>query len=140
MKGKKMLGFLLVLIIFILVVNAFALHYFLYWRLLWLDIPMHFLGGFWLGLGALWLYFLSGRFDKAILPQHRKNLYVIALALTSGLVIGGMWEIYEFSLDLLIRLADVYYLQDTAGDIVMDALGSLSAASIFIIGNYHNQV
>ncbi len=131
MRNKHILHFLFGIIVCILVINMTALQYHLYWRIPWLDIPMHFLGGFWLGLGALWLYFLSGKFG-AVPNRHRKPLYVIILAVISAAVFGGLWEAYEFGVDVFIRLADMYDMCDTIADLVMDVFGALVSAGYFI--------
>lgn len=138
MKSKTVLLTLLGLITAIVLVNGVALYYSLYFYIFWLDIPMHFFGGFWLGLAALWLYFLSGRF-KIASEQHRTPVYVVTLSLLSALVFGGLWEGYELSLDVFIRIAEVYDIQDTGADIFMDLLGALVAAWLFIRKGYHKE-
>ena len=137
MKNRRVLLILLILIMGIFIVNMIAIQYYLYWRIFWFDIPMHFLGGFWLGLGALWLYFLSGRF-KDVPYKHRTPAYVVTLAVVAALVFGGLWEVYELGIDVFIRLSDTYDVQDTTGDIIMDILGALVSAWYFIKGKYYS--
>ncbi|MCK5027083.1 MAG: hypothetical protein KAS07_01555 [Candidatus Pacebacteria bacterium] len=137
MRNKHILPFLLGLIVCILIVNMLALQYHLYWRIFWLDIPMHFLGGFWLGFGALWLYFLSGKFS-VVPDKHREPLYVITLAIISAIVFGSLWEAYEFGIDIFISLADVYNMRDTVTDLIMDVFGALVSAAYFIKGKYYS--
>ena len=52
---------LAILIIGISIVNALANYLFLYWRIGWLDMPMHFLGGAWVGAMGIWWYFYSDK-------------------------------------------------------------------------------
>ncbi|MCK5095952.1 MAG: hypothetical protein KAR24_01215 [Candidatus Pacebacteria bacterium] len=138
MKRKWIFLFLCVIFVTVFWINAFALKNFLYWELPWLDIPMHFLGGFWLGLSALWLYYLSG-FYKKISDEHRKKGYVWLLALTSALVLGSVWEIYEFGMDIIADKTDRYDALDTLSDLFFDAVGGTLATFMFITGNSHKK-
>ena len=139
MKRKGILLFLIIIFVVIAGVNSFALENFLYWELPWLDIPMHFLGGFWLGLGALWLYYLSGSF-KNISDDHRRKGYALFLSFASAFVLGNVWEIYEFGMDLIADRASQYDMLDTLSDLFLDVLGGTLAAVMFISGgNYKKE-
>ena len=65
-----------------------------YSLLLWLDIPMHFLGGFWLSLVFIWLFTLKEREISETLLDKR-NFKFIAQVLFGVLIVGIMWEIFE---------------------------------------------
>src|SRR5688572_29626513 len=69
------LGVICALLALILILDLFALEYYLYWMLWWYDIMMHFLGGVIIGSGVLW--FLDQFFSGKISLKH-------ALFLTLG--------------------------------------------------------
>lgn len=129
---------LLLFIIMIGVANALAVHFFLYWKLLWLDIPMHFLGGVWIGLTVLWLYYLSGRFKD--IPENRRRVpYVYGLTGAVTAVLGMFWELFEFSLDVLISFNEFNGFCDTASDIILAVIGALLVAKYFISKEYYKE-
>lgn len=138
MKGKGILVFLVFLFVSIAAIDTYAGKNFLYWTIRWLDVPMHFLGGFWLGLGALWLYYFSG-FFKNIHEEHRTALYVWLLAVTSALALGFIWEVYEFGLDMLYDKTDQYDILDTMSDLIFDIIGGTVATFMFVMGNNHKK-
>ena len=86
---------LLGLIVIILGLHAFALAFFLYWKYWWFDILLHFLGGIFVGLFALYLYYYS----RYIQPQHFHKRYAFFLSFATVALIGIMWEFFEFSSD-----------------------------------------
>ena len=129
---------LLLFIIMMGVANALAEHFFLYWRLPWLDMLMHFLGGVWIGLSVLWIYYLSGKF-KNIPEDHRKATYVYFLAGIVALVIGIFWEIFEFNLIFFITFDEFNGFYDTAGDIILAVIGALLATRYFVGKEYYKK-
>lgn len=137
MKVKTVPRILVCLVIFIAIANGLAFKYFLYWRIRWLDMPMHFLSGFWLGLCALWLYFLSKRFVNVVRVEHRTRIRVVFLSVLAALAFGLLWEGYEFGINIFIRNVTVYDMQDTLSDLFFDFFGSLVAAGIFIGSNLY---
>lgn len=88
--------------------HLFAFQHDLYWHYVWLDIPMHFLGGVWAALVSTWLL----RFAYLSTPVAGVVLGVIAIA------IG--WEVMEYAIGFQ---RESNYAFDTALDLVMDALG-----------------
>ena len=80
---------------------------FLYWRYVWFDIPMHYLGGV-----------TSAVFVTAFLLHRRDYAYA---ALLTAIFIG--WEIFEFVFGLP---REANYPLDTATDLVMDTLGAVT--------------
>jgi hypothetical protein len=127
------LVFLIVLFSAIMGMHVYANMHFLYYEIPWLDIPMHFLGGFWLGYSALWVYTYSGFFRR---EDHRDALpsvrYMWFLALLCALVLGGIWEIYEYAMDMFFDRTYQYDVFDTLSDFFFDALGGTVAAFIFM--------
>jgi hypothetical protein len=116
-------GLMLVLVWAIFTVNMFALNRYWYWIYPWFDMPMHLLGGFWLGGTTVWL--LSGHRARMRMPTLSFGI-VIGVAMTIGL----LWELFEFSIDtfIMFRLNDI---PDTLSDLSMDFLGASAAYILF---------
>ncbi|HFC10709.1 MAG TPA: hypothetical protein ENJ75_00715 [Candidatus Kaiserbacteria bacterium] len=85
-----------------------ALADFLYWRYVWFDTVMHFVGG--LSLGT---------FIVALLPRFRPVFYIVAVAV---LVVG--WEVFEAVIGTP-RAQNFFF--DTSVDLLMDAIGATVA-------------
>lgn len=94
-----------------------AIAHSLYWRLWWLDIPMHVLGGVWAGLCGAWLV------------ARRGHSFSIIGCVAFALAVGVAWEIFEYSVGLTDSPFMSYQL-DTAKDILMDCVGGFLAALI----------
>ena len=105
--------FLLSALLTLAIVHAAALHFFLYWKYNWFDIPMHFLGGLCVALGF------------AILPYFRVTLperYTTFLAYVAVVLIVGLsWEVFEIASG--VNVIDEYFVGDTILDIIMDLFG-----------------
>jgi hypothetical protein len=95
------------------VLHSIALTFSLYWVYLWLDIPMHILGGATVALGYQSKFLL-----KRI--EHRLSFGLPATVLFV-LMIGGAWEVYEYLVDPILT----EYGIDTVLDLVMDAVGAM---------------
>lgn len=93
---------------------------------------LHFLGGAWVALAALWLYYIS-EYKK---ERQRQCHSVFWIALGATFVIGLSWEVFEFSLDKFIVFAD-HDIVDTGSDLVMDMLGAVLAGVYFKNKGYH---
>lgn len=129
--------FILFLLIFIVAVHILAMANFWYWTVPWLDIPMHFLGGFWVAALFFWL------FSKKLSQEYKKILggnFLILLILCLGFVslVCVLWEFYEFSYDhyifsknsLLLAQGDV---TDTMTDLLMDLIGGFVVVLLYKI-------
>lgn len=114
--------------------NVFAGAVGLYDAWHWLDIIMHFLGGFAMGmLGlALWMAAVEDiRFKKNFL--HKLRWWLIPLFVLGFVaIIGIAWEWYEFLFDIwfddIIRQPS---LGDTMADFLLDLLGGFAAVLVF---------
>lgn len=104
------------------ILNFLALDQDLYWRWLWFDSLMHFLGGALVASFFLWLYFFSG----FLAPEERELKSFAKISLLAIVLVGVSWEIYELLLGES-RLHGEEYISDTTLDIVMDLLGALVA-------------
>lgn len=130
MKNSSFPSYLLVLILFIAIVNGLANEFSWYWRVAWLDIPMHLLGGFWVASVALW--FIS-RYGKTGFRKVSKTTYL--LSLFAVLTIGVLWEIFEFKVDTLVNFSEKNSAMDTASDLFFDILGGVIAIAYFGLKN-----
>jgi len=91
-----------------------------YWTISWYDIMMHFLGGVWVALFALWIF--SSR-KISFLPTHISFLQIVSLVICVGIV----WELYEIMFGLTF-VSDPEYWGDTILDLVMDTIGGICVA------------
>jgi len=107
--------------------HVVASEFYLYWTLGWFDNVVHLIGGFSMGLFAVWIYYISGIFPKTI-PSRKK---VIITSFLSVLVIGVSWEIFEY-VNGITQSTEGYRL-DTFHDLISDLAGGL------IAGDYASQ-
>ncbi|MBU4479995.1 hypothetical protein KKG48_00940 [Patescibacteria group bacterium] len=119
---------ILILIVVIAFLNHIAIDNFLYWKFWWFDILMHFLGGFWVSLTALWFFYFSG-----FVKDFRKNLFnVFLISLVSIFAVGIGWEVFEFMIEISFSNN---YVADTVGDLIMDVIGSLTVTLWLLVTN-----
>lgn len=111
-----------------------AMQFYLYWRFWWFDILTHFLFGLWTAISFLWLFFQSGLVN---IIKNNKN-YNLAVALLSPLIIGIMWEIFEYYFGIAVTDAS-NYIVDTTMDISLDLLGGFAAYCFFVFKGYHKR-
>ncbi len=110
----------------IVAIHLIAIFYNWYWRFLWMDIPMHFLGGVLVAVIFVWFFkHFPGHLDLS-----RNFLLTTVLALSFTALIGVLWEFNEFVYDLLISSRGLGALagqgaSDTIGDLFFDILGGL---------------
>ncbi|WP_164102718.1 hypothetical protein [Candidatus Laterigemmans baculatus] len=100
-----------------------------YVRFWWWDLLLHTMSGFLLGLlGFLLVYVLN---EKPALGLHMKPGFVALFAFMFALGVGTLWEIFEFAMDQAFGLnMQKSGLQDTMGDLIVDAIGALVIALI----------
>ncbi len=132
MKSRRLTYATVFLIFFIWGVNTIADAAHLYYLLWWFDIPMHMLGGLWVALTALVIYYHT----PWVRRKDRSTSFVVAYALATTMVIGLLWEVFEFSVEHLVKLNDNGLL-DTLKDLVDDLIGASVASIIFIKKGYN---
>ncbi len=126
MDRKKLFKTLAYIVSFIFIINLLAGKLYWYSSIWWFDMPMHFLGGFWIGLMALWL-----ASSKLELSLGSKSLIPVALkVLLFVLFIGIGWEIFEILVNEVITDNPFDYL-DTSSDIFFDLAGGTVAIFYF---------
>lgn len=120
MDPKKLLIRIISLIFFIFLLNYLAMEFHWYSSIWYFDMLMHFLGGFWLGLAAIYLFSLKDSSFKSIL----KIFFIV-------LLVGTGWEMFEILIDRFITQSPFDFL-DTASDMFFDFAGGLSAVFYFL--------
>lgn len=132
MQSRSFPRVLVVLIVAIAIVNAFAEHYYWYWRLREFDMPMHFAGGIWLAGTALWWRFFSGRFTVSMNTKA-----IFAWAIMGALGVGLVWEVYEAGVSY-VTVGHINDMWDTMSDLIFDTLGGFTVASAVWIKQKYN--
>ena len=111
------LGFLFGILIVMGILHFFGIYYYLYWRLDWFDMPVHFLGGFWFGSVALLLFFRN----------HNKISLFCMIGIVISLGVGILWELFELKFGIT-SLASSGYAANTASDLFFDMIGGVGSA------------
>lgn len=121
---KKLLLSACLLVLFIWLVNTSANYFYWYSAMWWFDIPMHIMGGMFLGLfgGAL--------FFKKLRDLSNKEALVTILLFV--LIIGLGWEVFEYIVQTIIKGQQLANIPDSIKDMVMDLLGGL-LTSFFVL-------
>jgi len=119
MNKRKLSIRVAILIIFIFLVNFSAGKFHWYSSLPWFDMPMHFLGGMWLGLAFIWL-----------LPPNQSSRISILKIILGVLTIGLLWEVYEVLVDGAFSQKP-FDLFDTVSDLFFDLAGGMTAVFYF---------
>lgn len=122
--NKNLLLSACLLVLFIWLVNTAANHFYWYSAMWWFDIPMHIIGGMFLGLFAGALFF------KKIRGLSNKEVLVIILLFV--LIVGLSWELFEYVVQAFIKGATLASVPDSIKDMVMDLLGGLFT-SFFVL-------
>ena len=115
MERQKILKILTILMFFIFGFHLFgsSLHWdYTTW---WFDMILHFLGGFWVGLFFLYVFYVR----KAILQPLS---YVVIFVL----LIGLLWELFEFYANNYIGTYP-FDIIDTTSDMFLDIFGGFCA-------------
>jgi len=127
--SEKILKVSTFLIIVIAIIHIVALNFYLYWHFWWLDILMHFMGGFWISAFLFWILYFS-RFFKF---QPKSFLSLLSLVVFLNLLISLGWEIFEWKLGITFSM-EKYYWGDTFSDIFSSLAGGLIALLLFYRG------
>jgi hypothetical protein len=98
-----------------------------YEKFWWWDVVLHGCSAFAFGfVGFLILYLLYARHKLAASP-----FLISCFALTFGLAIGTIWEIFEFTIDSIFGTnMQKSGLRDTMWDLIIDTIGAGSASLI----------
>lgn len=113
MEQRRFLIRLILIIFFIFILNYLAMEFYWYTSMWYLDMIMHFLGGFWIGLSSI--YFLS------IKDLSRNNILKVLLLV---FFIGIGWEIFEIQVSNFIT-NNSFNVLDTLSDLFFDISGGI---------------
>lgn len=115
--------------------TIFLLHilgtsFFWYAKYFWFDIPMHILGGLWVGL--LISYILEDRLR--MLDFKKSPLITLSIVLSLTTLVGIAWEVFELAAGTIpaylspVFERNVPIYQDSLYDLLNDVLGAIPAA------------
>lgn len=123
----------LIFLIAVLSLHILATFNYWYWTYLWLDIPMHFLGGFWVAMISV--YLISAYqfpISNESLKQNFLSFLIVILSFVA--LIGIFWEFYEFLNDFFLSSKNyTQILQQGAADTIADLFFDLLGGTVFII-------
>lgn len=92
-----------------------------YERLWWWDVALHGLSAVGFGIAGFLFVFILFEGDRYAAPPWAMGL----LAASIGIMIGVLWEIFEFGMDQAFGLnMQKSGLPDTMGDLIVDVIGS----------------
>lgn len=110
--GLRVILFLSTIAI-IAVVHAVSIQFFLYWKYVWLDIPVHAFAGVACVFGLYMLpYFGITRFA---------NTNTLSKSVLFALVVGLVWEVFEYTAG--VSQSEPGFVLDTIIDLCMDVFG-----------------
>ena len=118
---------LFLLLVLLALIHILGTYLFWYWRILWLDMAVHFLGGFWVGGMFLWFYFLSGY----IRPRTTNKFFTITFTISVVFIVGLLWEFFELQIGALFINEENYFF-DTITDLLAALVGALAVSFYFL--------
>ncbi len=110
------------LISFIFITNTLAMYFYWYSSVWWFDMPMHYLGGLFLG------FFVLGLVLHTPLGKNERKVtyYDHILFLFAGiLAFGLLWEVFEYVIDINTT-QNGFNMLDTLSDIMFDCAGGFT--------------
>ncbi|MEK7503038.1 MAG: hypothetical protein AAB556_01175 [Patescibacteria group bacterium] len=131
MNFFKSLKFALLLLAGIFVAYALSNIYEWHFHYWWVDIILHFVGGFWVFVMAR--YVMEHYKIEITGPNNEFVRFIVFVSFVSFL--GVLCEFYEFIFDRYITLTGFTYLarvfEDTLLDLAMDIIGGISAFLLY---------
>jgi uncharacterized membrane protein YjdF len=101
-----------------------------YERFWWWDMVLHTTAGFLSGIVGFLLIYILNESDRVVI--HLTDGFIAFFAFVFAVMIGTVWEIFEFSMDQIFgmnmqkpMLGDPSGLTDTMWDMIVNALGAL---------------
>lgn len=122
MDRKRLFASVVALMITIYGLQLLAERLYWYDKYWWFDIPMHFLGGFWVAIFFFW-FFGWARVPFLRRPVTALNREAIVSAWLFLLLVGLTWEAGEFLTTNYIGL-DPWSARDTILDVILDVAGA----------------
>jgi hypothetical protein len=119
MASKRLLKHIIFLMIVMFVADYLAKAFYWYYSLWYFDVMMHFLGGFWVGLFFIYVFY---RKELRLSSISRIILYTLA--------VGVLWEVFEFYVFNQMG-GNPFDLFDTTSDLLLDLAGGYGAIFYF---------
>ncbi len=91
----------------------------------WIDMPMHFFGGFWQAMFFIWFFSIKN-FTFFQVPINKIDTQLIVKAVLFVLLIGILWEIFEVLVHNYVP-HNTFSILDTTSDIFFDVAGGIAA-------------
>ena len=114
--------FIFFLVFMLGVFQNIAFENYFYWKFWWYDIMMHFLGGAIVSAILLWVIMYE-------FPESLRTIYFrFAPVVLFVLVVGIVWEVYEYHIGIDREYSHTYWRLDTAKDLFDDMVGGVVAA------------
>jgi len=120
MNRKRFFIYLASLVFFIFILNTLAGRFYWYYSIWYFDMIMHFLGGLWLGLVFIWLFW-----------GKEFNLKLFLKIILGVLLISVLWEIFEIIFNNIL-VGDPFNFLDTISDVFCDLAGGTFAIFYFL--------
>ncbi len=112
----------------VLVIHIIADIFGWYYKIFWLDVPMHFIGG--IAIATSSYYFLKhSEISSKQVGIKLLSLFLI-LALTALAAVA--WEIFEFGMDRIFNTTMQPSVHDTMKDLAFGLLGGSVAGTLLI--------
>jgi hypothetical protein len=119
MDRKQLFKHLAILIFLIFILNSLANTFYWYSSIWYFDMPMHFLGGLWLGLCFIYIFSPKELSEELSFGYLSKIIFLV-------LLIGIFWEFFE--LYFINHIAqNPFNALDTVSDIFFDLAGGTFA-------------
>jgi asparagine N-glycosylation enzyme membrane subunit Stt3 len=125
MTNKSLFKTSLWLVAIIFILNSLAMKFYWYFTIWWFDMPMHFLGGVFIGFVSIAAYVKYFAKEK---PSAARIAWTVFF---SVLIIGVLWEIFESGVNFL-TVSQQNPILDTWSDIAYDIAGGLFAAFYYL--------
>ena len=128
LKITKLLGFF-IFPVFVILWNAIFVMTGLYDKFLWLDNPMHFIGG--VSVAYSFLMTLDYLHNEKYLKLNKLFLFIFAVSLVG--LFAVVWEFYEFLTQLFTGIIYQPSIADTMKDLFLALLGGTVTSLVFIL-------
>ena len=124
MNERTLPLFILACIVILGVLNTVAMYEMWYAKMSNLDSVMHVAGGFFVGLSALYLYFVSGY----VHALHGYGVFALVFSVLAATFVGVFWEFFEYGMDqyrVSEGLSSMFQpgVGDTMADFAFDMVG-----------------
>ncbi|KKU78962.1 MAG: hypothetical protein UY04_C0021G0009 [Parcubacteria group bacterium GW2011_GWA2_47_7] len=132
MQKSFPIWFLALVVSVLAVVDIVARPKHLYFYIWWLDIPMHLIGGFWVGLIVLTYYFAY----QYKFPKRESSHFALFLSVGGAFVVALSWEVFEWSVDWVNGLIHNDMI-DSLSDICNGVIGASVGTALFVWRGYN---